>query len=94
VDPLLGNAVYAIAVDPTDADHAIAATTTGLYRRRVTGGVAGWQRETALPGGVAASSTMTSVVAAQRAAGPLAGINVYAVNMSGSPMTSLSSGTR
>ena len=55
--PLLGSSVYAIAVDPGDAEHALAATTNGLYRR--TAAVPTWTRE-ALPG-MAAGSNVSGV---------------------------------
>ena len=40
---LVGFSVYAIAVDPSDPDHAVAATTNGVYRR--TAAVPTWTRE-------------------------------------------------
>jgi photosystem II stability/assembly factor-like uncharacterized protein len=39
---LAGKAFFALAVDPDDADHVIAATTEGLYERVITAGQPEW----------------------------------------------------
>lgn len=62
---LEGAGVFAVAVDPVDPEHAVAATTRGLFRRRA-GAAPLWQRE-AIGGGVAAGASITSVVAFQQA---------------------------
>ena len=38
-----------MVLDPADPDNVVAATTQGMYRRTVAGGVATWNRE-AVPG--------------------------------------------
>jgi hypothetical protein len=58
---LLGQAFFALAVDPANPDHVVGATTTGVYRRTVTGGVATWNRE-ALPGGSGECSGLVVVL--------------------------------
>ena len=39
---LAGSAFYALAVDPTDKEHVLAATTQGLYRRQLAQGEPRW----------------------------------------------------
>ena len=58
---LAGSAFYALAVDPADPDHVVAATRQGLYRREpTTGGGFHWDRKN-LPS--AGSGWVTTVVA-------------------------------
>ena len=42
---LAGKAFFALAVDPNNREHVIAATTEGLYRRALTGGQPKWQQQ-------------------------------------------------
>ena len=59
---LLGFGVYEIAVDPTNPEVALAATSRGLYRRLNAAG--GWVREAV--GALGVGTAFTSVVAATR----------------------------
>jgi len=56
---LTGRAVFALAVDPADDTHLVAATNAGVYRRQA--GATPWQTE-ALPAPVVAGTPVTSVV--------------------------------
>jgi hypothetical protein len=85
---LLGQGVFAIAVDPGDSTQAVAATTAGLFRR-VSAVPPTWVRDHAVPVGVAALGIMNSVVVADRGGGV---VDYYAIPFGGPPLTSSSAG--
>lgn len=58
---LLGHAFFRLAVDPADPDNVVAATTNGVYRRSVTGGVATWNQEALPPPGGTECSAVVAV---------------------------------
>jgi hypothetical protein len=90
VDGLIGEGVFAIAVDPDDNEHALAATTRGLVRRAPAVGATPptWTQESPLPG-LSPSVDVTSVVVAKWGGSR----NFYAAPRGGPPITSQTTGS-
>lgn len=91
LNALEGYGVLAMALDPADHEHVVAATTRGLFRRSGSGSAAMWTRE-AMPGGSGLPSTAARFtgVAVGRSG---ATTRVCAITDEGLPITSTRAGS-